>query len=108
MDVVSGEGYHIETAIHSLKAPILSAEPQTRGFEQSLLLLRRDAGSGIAVACAATIAYFDKYGDATVAHDEVNLAAALADVGGDKAQTLALAVAQYYLPLPGGLRNLAD
>jgi hypothetical protein len=34
LDVVSGEGYHIETAIHSLKAPILSAEPQTGGFKQ--------------------------------------------------------------------------
>ena len=33
LDVVSGESYHIETAIYSLKAPILSAEPQMRGFE---------------------------------------------------------------------------
>jgi hypothetical protein len=43
LDVVSGEGYHIETAIHSLKAPILSAEPQTGGFKQALLFLRGDS-----------------------------------------------------------------
>ncbi len=28
LDVVAGEGYHIETAIHSIKTPILSGEPQ--------------------------------------------------------------------------------
>jgi hypothetical protein len=28
-DVVSGEGYHIEPAIHSIKAPIMAGKPQT-------------------------------------------------------------------------------
>lgn len=89
MDVVSGEGYHIETAIHSLKAPILSAEPQTGGFKQSLLFLRGDAGRRVTVPGATAVAHLDKNGDGAVAHDEVNFAATLAGISGDKTQALA-------------------
>lgn len=89
MDVVSGEGYHIETAIHSLKAPILSAEPQTGGFKQALLFLRGDAGRRVTVQSAAAIAHLDKDGDGAVAHNEVNFAATLASIGGNKTQATA-------------------
>jgi hypothetical protein len=85
LDVVSGEGYHIETAIHSLKAPILSAEPQTGGFKQALFLR-------VTLAAASpyrATAHLDKDGDGAVAHDEVNFAATLASIGGDKTQALA-------------------
>jgi hypothetical protein len=86
LDVVSGEGYHIETAIHSVKAPILPGEPQASSLEESLLFFLRDAGGGIPVACAAPIAHFHKNGYRAIAHDEVNLTAPLAGVGGDKMQ----------------------
>jgi hypothetical protein len=87
---ITGEGYHIETAIHSIKAAGRAGKPIPCGKQQLLLFTAGDAGSRATKVVAAAIAHFDKHNHLVLFHDEVDFAAVQMDVCSNEAQSFAL------------------
>ncbi|ABU78752.1 hypothetical protein ESA_03538 [Cronobacter sakazakii ATCC BAA-894] len=66
-----------------------------------MLFAAGDAGGRAAIQTGAAVAHFDEHRHAPVIHDEIDFAAALMHIGGDKAQPLTLKKGAR-LGFPGG------
>jgi len=104
LNIISGEGYHIEPAIHSVKTPIVPGKPQTRGLQQSQLFLPGNAGRSAAECRRFAVANFNEDRRRPVFHYQINFAATGMHVGGDKTQSFAFQPAmRAYFPRLAGL-----
>lgn len=67
---------HVKTAIHRVKAGTSLRQPHGGGVQQPLLFASGDAGCCIAKMGVAPIAHFNKHPNMTIAHDQIQFAAA--------------------------------